>query len=256
LRLDSKIAIITGAGSGIGHAAAALFAREGAKVVVADINDTGGQDTVNLIRTTGGEAIFVHTDVTNATEAEQLIRRTMNTYGSLDILYNNAGIPLRPKAVEKIGEDEWDNIFAVNIKGTFLVTKYAIPEMKKTKSGCIINTSSIGAVRARPQWSPYASSKAAVIGFTRALAIELAPYSIRVNCVIPAATDTPIVSLCLPEGTTEEHIEEWKKNMVTTIPLGRMIEPEEVAYAALYLASSDSSMVTGIELNIDGGRGL
>jgi 3-oxoacyl-[acyl-carrier protein] reductase len=256
MKLNGKIAIITGAGSGMGCAAALLFAREGAKVVVADVHDGNGQETVEKIHKAGGEAIFVHTDVTKSTDVERVVRRTVDTFGRIDILYNNVGIPQRPKLAELIEEDEWNNLYAVNVKGTFLMTKYAIPEMKKAKCGVIINTGSIAGVRVRPLGAAYTSSKAAVIAFTKALAIELARDNIRVNCINPVATDTPFIPLCMREDATEEDARKWKESIVRSIPLGRMAKPEEIAFGALYLASDDAAMVTGAELNIDGGRGI
>lgn len=237
----------------MGRATSILFAKEGAKVVVADIKDSGGQETVHTIKAERGDAIFVHTDVAKAAEVERLIKTAIRTFGRLDILYNNAGIPQRPTPVDVLNEADWDRIFAVNVKGVFLCAKYAVPEMKRGGGGVIINTASIGGVRVRPSYAAYSTSKGAVIVLTRALALELAPYKIRVNCISPVAAATPMLPQFLPEGTDMGPVE---KQYINTVPLGRLAKPEDIAYAALYLASDESSLVTGISLPVDGGRGI
>ena len=247
MRLAHKVAIITGAGSGIGRASAYLFAKEGAKLAVADIDDAGGEETVATIKADGGEAIFVHTDVSIASEVEHLIEVTKNQFGKIDILFNNAGIFMKRAPVESIEESLWDRIHAVNVKSIFLATKYVVPEMKKAGGGVIINTASMLAVRPLKDFCAYASSKGAAITLTRALALELAPDNIRVNCINPALTETPII---------QTHSEEQKKAIASAIPLGRINKPEDIAYAALYLASGESSMLTGTSINVDGGRGI
>jgi 3-oxoacyl-[acyl-carrier protein] reductase len=253
MRLAAKVAAITGAASGIGRASAIMFAREGAKVVIADVNDAGGQETESIIKSSGGEAIFVHTDVSRAADAENLIKTTIDKFSKIDILFNNAGIPQRHIPTENIDEALWDNIFAVNIKGMFLTTKYVIPVMKQARNGVIINLASINGVRPRPGSAAYASSKAAAIHFTKALALELAPNNIRVNCINPVSTDTPMLPKFMPGGVDADGS---KKAAGDSIPLGRIAKPEDIAYAALYLASDESSMVTGASINVDGGRGI
>jgi len=257
MRLDNKVAIITGGGSGMGKASAYLFAREGAKVVVAQRTSSTGEETVATIKSNGGEAIFVCTDVTIASEVAHLIRETMNTFGKIDILFNNAGTEQKPAPVENIDESLWESIYAVNVKGVFLVTKYAVPEMKKAGSGVIINTASLLGVRARrPHLSAYASSKGAVIMLTKALAIELAPNNIRVNCLYPTLVDTPLSRRLAAEEVKDTGWEEYWKSYSRNVPLGRMATPEDVAYTALYLASDESSMLTGACINVDGGLGI
>ncbi len=253
MRLANKVAIITGGGSGIGRAMGILFAEEGAKVVVADITDSAGEETIRLIKADGGDAIFVHTDVSKAAEVERLMKTTVETFGKLDILCNNAGVPQKPIPVEATSEAEWDHIYSVNVKGVFLGTKYALLEMKRNGGGSIINTASIGGIRVRPNLAAYSSSKGAVIVLTRASAIELAPYKIRVNCINPVAAATPMQPGFLPEGAD---LEKAKAETIRTIPLGRLAEPDDIAYAALYLASDESSIVTGTCLDVDGGRGI
>jgi 3-oxoacyl-[acyl-carrier protein] reductase len=252
MRLSNKVALITGSGSGIGRASALLFAREGAKIAVADLDDEGGRQTVNSITQQGGSAFFVHADVTKAEDAENMIKATLDSYGKLDILYNNAGVGTRFFPLEETQEDYWDQIMAINVKGLFLGCKYAIPVMKKQGQGVIIITASISGVRPRPGLVLYSTSKAAAIMFTKALAGELAPSKIRVNCINPVVTDTAF----LDKTIDASQLEGAKKAMLTGIPLGRIGQPEDMAYAALYLASDESSLVTGIALDVDGGRGI
>jgi len=224
-----------------------LFAKEGAKLVVADIDNAGGEGVVSNIKTKGGEAIFVHTDITLASEIKALVRIVKNKFDKIDILFNNAGITAGDTLVEEIDESSWDRTYDVNVKGIFLATKYIVPEMKKAGGGIIINTASMAGIRPVARIADYASSKGAVITLTKALAIELAPYNIRVNCINPTITETPLVELMS---------EEWKKSIKSVLPLGRLAKPEDVAYAALYLASKESAMLTGMGINVDGGHGI
>lgn len=252
MKLANKVAIITGAGSGMGRASACLFAREGAKVSVVDINIAGGQETVGLIKRSGGVAQFISADVAKASDVEQMIKATVNAYTRLDILFNNAGVPMSFTPIEEVDEELFDKILAVNLKGIFLGCKYATPVMKKQGGGVIINTASIAGLRARPGLNVYCASKGGAIVLTQAVAIELAPYNIRVNAINPVATDTPMLSGFIGD----KDLEEGRKAFIATIPLGRLAMPEDIAYAALYLASDESSMVTGACINVDGGRGI
>lgn len=253
MRLNNKVAVITGAGSGIGRASAVLFAREGAKVAVADINDAGGEETANLIKRESGEAIFIHTDVSRADDVRHLIESTVDTFGKLDILFNNAGLPQKGVAVYNIEEADWDRIYSVNVKGAFLGAKYAVPEMRKGGGGAIINTASAAAIAIRTHAAAYISSKGAVITLTKTLALELARHKIRVNCITPGPADTPLMLGMFPAGTDPEKARE---SFASGVPLGRLIQPEDVAYAALFLASDEASMVSGVTLGVDGARGL
>jgi 3-oxoacyl-[acyl-carrier protein] reductase len=252
MRLANKVAIITGAGSGFGRASAILFAKEGAKVVVVDVNDAGGKETVATIKSSGGDAVFVHADVSKASDVENFIKTTKNKFGKIDIIFNNAGVPQTPTPVEKLEESVFDRIFSVNVKGIFLAAKYAFPIMKQDGGGVMINLASIASLRPRPGGAGYATSKAAAVMLTKELALEGAP-TIRVNAVNPVAADTPMLPGLLPKGV---NMEEAKKALISTIPMGRLATPDDVAYAVLYLASDESSMVTGSCIYVDGGRGI
>lgn len=245
MRLANKVAIITGAASGLGQATALLFAKEGAKVVVADVNETGGVETVDQIRSAGGEATFVRTDVTSAKDAEAMVKSTIDAYGKLEVLFNNAGIAMRLPVVE-LPEVDWDRCIDINLKGVYLGSKYAIPEMINNGGGSIINMASIfGIVGARTR-AAYAASKGGVVNLTRSMALDYAPYKIRVNCICPGFVETPLF-----KGVVKSQ-EEYQA-LVSTHPMGRLGTPMDVAYGALYLASDESAFVTGIALPIDGG---
>jgi 3-oxoacyl-[acyl-carrier protein] reductase len=252
VRLAGKAAIITGAGSGLGRGTAVLLAREGARVAVADIDDAGGAATVKTIRSGGGEAIFVHTDVSKAADVQNLVRTVKDAFGRIDILLNNAAIPQRSTPIAEVDEALWDRVYAVNVKSIFLTAKYATPVMKESGGGSIINIASISGVRPRAGNLAYASAKAAVIMLTKAMALEFAPQ-IRVNVINPVAADTPMLPKFFPEGAD---VNEYLKATLATIPLGRLTRPEDVGYAALFLASDESSLVTGSAIDVDGGRGI
>lgn len=257
MRLENKVALITGAGSGIGRAGAILFSKEGAKVSVVDINDSNGRETVETIKQAGGEAIFSQADVSKAVDVERMIKTTIDTYGKLDILFNNAGIAMSFTPVEEVEEDLWDRIMAVNVRSVFLGCKVAIPIMKKQGGGVIINTASIIGVSPRPNLSAYLASKAAAINLTRGIALEVAEHNIRVNCINPVATDTPMFPYFIDStGAKGENFEETKKKFVAGIPLGRLAKSEDVAYAALFLASDEASFLTGVSLDVDGGKSI
>ena len=246
MKLTGKAAIITGAASGMGRAMAAVFAEEGANVVVADIDDTGGKQTADEIKSANGKAIFVHTDVSKPAEVKNLVDAAMDEFSKIDILVNNAGIFMKMTPIEEIDETVWDRIYSVNVKGIFHGAKYVIPVMKKTGGGVIINTASMTGHKPGSMQSAYASSKGAAITLTMALASELAQYKIRVNCICPALTETPMLF----------NSELWEHVSGAPHPLGRLSKPEDIARAALYLASDDASMVTGICLNVTGGQGV
>jgi 3-oxoacyl-[acyl-carrier protein] reductase len=255
MKLAGKVALITGAGSGMGRATALLFAKEGAKVIVSDINPKMGNETVDLIKKDGHEAFFVQADVSRSSDVEKMIKFVTDKYNRLDILYNNAGIPMPGTLVEGVSEELWDRVLSINLKSIFLASRIAIPIMKKQGGGVILNTTSVSGVRPRPGNSAYTVSKAGAITLTKALAIEVAPFKIRVNSISPVAAETPMLEGFFNEEMKKD-LESTRKAVLATIPIGRFAQAEDVAKAALYLASDDSSMVTGVDLCVDGGRSI
>ena len=245
VRLKDKVAIITGAASGIGKATAKLFAEHGAKVVVADIDKDGGSQTVTQIQNGGNEAIFVETDVTLKVDTEKMVAQTVETYGKLDILFNNAGIAMRLPVAE-LPEEDWHRCLDVNLTGVFLCAKAAIPAMLKNGCGSIINMSSIYGVVGADVRAAYVASKGGVTNLTRGMALDYAENNIRVNCICPGFVETPLVAGVIK--TPEEY-----QTLADKHPMRRLGQPEEIAYGALYLASDESAFVTGIALPIDGG---
>ena len=252
MRLKGKVAIITGAGSGLGKAAALLFAREGAKVVVAANREKEGEQTVSAIKAGGGDAIFVGVDVTRASDLEKAIKTAVDKYGKLDIMFNNAGTPGPGKLIADITEEEWNRVLSVNLTGVFLGTKYAIPEMLKGGGGIIINTSSVAGVSPRRYTGAYSAAKAAVIQLTRITALEYARKNIRVNCILPGPIDTPFFTKVA--GGDPEKIAIFKEMVRNEVPLGRFAQPEEIARVALFLASDEASYITGAAFAADGGQ--
>ncbi|MEH7332470.1 glucose 1-dehydrogenase [Neobacillus drentensis] len=246
MRLLGKAAIVTGGGGGIGRSTAILFAKEGAKVAVADIDSLLGEETVSLIKETGGEAIFVKTDVSDSSQIKDLINITTNAFGGLHIMFNNAGIGNSEVRSVEISEEEWDRVVDINLKGVFLGIKYAVPELIKAGGGAIINTSSLLGLKGQKYMAPYNASKAGVVVLTQNAALEYGKYNIRVNAIAPGVIDTKI-------------IDNWKHNerkwpiISKANALRRIGTPEEVAKAVLFLASDEASFVTGTTLSVDGG---
>ncbi len=251
-RLENKVALITGAGSGMGRATACLFAREGAKVVVVDIDANKGKETVRLITEAGGKAISVQADVTKMADMEKMVKAGVDTYGKLDILHNHAGMP-GPVGLEEVSEDEWRTCVDVNTKGSFFVTKFAVPEIRKAGGGAIIFTASIVGIMGARLSPTYSLVKGGLVVLTKSLALLLAPDNIRVNCLCPSMVETPMALGFLGRGTREE--KEARKELYVTqrVPMGRIAQPEEIAYAALFLVSDESSYITGVALPVDGG---
>ncbi|MEM2984447.1 MAG: SDR family oxidoreductase [Candidatus Jordarchaeaceae archaeon] len=248
MRLKGKVAIVTGAGSGIGEATAKLFAKEGAKVVVADIEPNLGRKVVEQIQKKGGTAVQVVVDVSKADQAKGMIDKCMSTFGKLDVLFNNAGIEGPEGPLWENEEEDWNRVIDVNLKSIFLCCKYAVPQMMRT-GGSIINTASELGLVGTTSHPAYSASKGGVIALTRSLALQCAPYRIRVNCICPGATETPLLKRWIGEKQKEERILE----VIKEIPLGRLGKPVEIAFAALYLASDESSFTTGSIMVIDGG---
>jgi len=253
MRLDGKVALITGAASGIGRCCAQVFAREGAHVVIADINYERAEETARFIgdnKGSKGSAVAVRLDVTQSSDFEECIATVFKRFGRVDILHNNAGIAAALMPLENVEEEFFDKLMAVNIKGVFFGCRHIIPLMKKQGGGVILNTASIDGFKGRPGSHIYAASKGAVIAMTKALAVELAPFNIRINCVNPVITDTPMLNSFLTLG---ESIDESRKKLLSAIPLGRWASVGDVANAALYLVSEEASFLTGAEINVNGG---
>ena len=245
--LAGKVALVTGAGSGIGRASALTFAREGAKVVVADVVVEGGEETVGMVKTAGGEALFVKADVSQAAEVEALINKTLATYGRLDCAHNNAGIEGAVATTAECTEENWDRIIAINLKGVWLCMKYEIPQMLKQGSGAIVNTASGAGLVGIPRAGAYVASKHGVVGLTKTAALEYAKAGIRVNAVCPGVIDTPMVQRITSRGP---HLVE---RMAAGEPVGRLGKPQEIAEAVVWLCSEAASFVTGHAMAVDGG---
>ena len=249
-RLEGKVALITGAGSGFGRATAILFVKEGAKVVVADYVAEGGEETVRMIKEAGGEAIFVNADVSKTEDVKRMIKTTVDNYGKLDILYNNAGVAGQGVLVTEITEEYWNRAISIKLTGTWLGMKYAIPEMLRRGGGVIVSTSSIGGLMALPNTpADYSAPMAGVIELTRVAAFEFADKNIRVNCICPGHCRTPLIDNVL--GDNKEAYKELDQRQ----PIGRMGTAEEIAQTALFLADNESSsFITGQALVVDGGH--
>mgnify|MGYP000288942960 CR=1 FL=1 len=247
--MEGKIAIVTGAAMGIGRASSILLALHGAKVVISDINADKAQETATMIRENSGECIVVITDVAQDLEVKQLIEKTIETYGKIDVLYNNVGVAIGGSVVET-SEVNWHRVMDINLGGIFRGCKYAIPHMINNGGGSIVNTSSVQALTGFEGWAAYAASKGGIISLTRQVAAEYAKHSIRVNCIAPGTIMTPMNEKIFDElENPQELIEKWN-NMH---PIGRFGQPEEIAQIGLFLASEMSSFITGQCIVADGG---
>src|SRR5215831_8458940 len=253
MRFQDKAVIVTGAGSGFGEAIATRFAREGARVVLADVNEEGGRRVVAAIAAEGGTARFVRADVSRAADVKATIDQAVSTFGGLDVLVNNAGFSHRTMPLWELPDEEYERVFATNVRGVFLGCKFAVPVMKARGGGAIVNTASIGAVAPRPGVTAYNATKGAVVTMTRGLAIEVAPFKIRVNAVYPVAAETGFVKTAVG---VDKFPDEIRKQVISTIPLGRLTEPRDVAAAVLFLASAEAEFLTGVCLAVDGGRSI
>jgi NAD(P)-dependent dehydrogenase (short-subunit alcohol dehydrogenase family) len=248
-RLTGKVALITGAGGGQGRAAAMLFAKEGAQVVVTDVKIDGGEETVQMVKAAGGQAVFQATDVAQAAQVEEAVRVAVKTYGALHIMYNNAAVLHRKDAVvTNLEEDIWNHVIDVNLKGVYLGCKYAVPELIKAGGGSIINVSSLAGLIGVGNVHAYTAAKGGVISLTRAVAMGYAAQKVRCNVICPGGVDTPMMAHVFhnPNPRYREMSEKGH-------PIGRLGAPEDIAYMALYLASDESSWVTGSVFTIDGG---
>ncbi len=246
-RVAGKIALITGGGSGIGRATAQVFAREGAKVVVADIVIEGGEETVRLIKTAGGDATFIRADVSQPVDVEGMVKKAVDTYGRLDCAFNNAGIEGVIQPTADYGEEHWNRVLAINLKGVWLCLKYEILQMLKQGSGAIVNTASVAGLVGLPGFSAYVAAKHGVSGLTKTAALEYARSGIRVNAVCPGAIRTPMFERGVRDNPGME------EQVVAMEPIGRMAAPEEVGEAVVWLCSDAASFVTGLPMAVDGG---
>src|SRR5438093_6368067 len=251
MRLNGRVAVITGAGSGIGAASAMAMAREGARVIVVDVNEAGAKATVEQIEKAGGQALAVRADVTRAADNQMIVEKALAAWGRLDIFFANAGVPQAPENVEQVDEAVFDRIMAVNVKGVWLGAKYALAVMKKQRRGVFLIIASTAAIRPRPGVQAYAASKGAVVTLAKSLALEVAPHGVRVVAIAPVATETPMLATFM--GKTEVDAEGMAR-YIATVPLGRLNKPEDIANAAVFLASDEAAMITGSCLEVDGGR--
>ena len=245
--LQNKIALITGAASGIGRATAVAMAREGAHIIVSDVNESGGAETCGLVAQAGGEAVFIRADVSKAGDVESMLQETVRIFGRLDIAFNNAGVGGQMSPIEQKTEDEWDQVININLKGVWLCLKYEIPVMLQSGGGSIINMASIAGLLGFRMAAAYSASKHGVIGLTKTAALEYARKNIRVNAVCPYFTDTPMVSEMIDVAPV------MKEATVSGTPMKRLAEPDEIAQVVVWLASDKASYVTGHAMPIDGG---
>ncbi len=244
MRLRDKVAIITGGASGFGEGIVRRFAKEGARVAIADVNEDAAQKLAKAIN-----GFAIRTDVSHGDDVKRLVQLVTKRWGDIDILVNNAGIGSRPQALDTMAEDDFDRIFVVNGKSVFLTAHEIVPRMKARKRGVILNIASTGGVSPRPNLSWYNASKGWMITATRAMAVELAPFGIRVNAINPVAGETPLLATFMGEDTPE-----IRAKFLASIPIGRFSTPEDIAAASCFLCSDEASMITGVALEVDGGR--
>jgi NAD(P)-dependent dehydrogenase (short-subunit alcohol dehydrogenase family) len=247
-RVSGKVALITGGCSGIGRATAIVFGREGAKVAIADYNREGGEQTVRMIETAGGEASFIEANVAIPKQAEAMVAKTIETYGRLDCAFNNAGIEGEMGGnIADCSEENWGRIIAINLTGVFLCMKYEIPQMLKQGGGSIVNTASAAGLIGLPGGTAYVASKHGVAGLTKSAALEYAKSGIRINAVCPGFIRTAMTERVMDGGSISEEA------MIAAEPIGRIGKPEEIANVVLFLCSDDASFVTGLPMPVDGG---
>ncbi|MBR9863340.1 MAG: SDR family oxidoreductase [Rhodobacteraceae bacterium] len=246
MKLEGKTAIVTGAASGFGAGIAAKFIQEGAQVLLADINDDGAVETASSL---GENAFGCQADVASADSVESMLQAALDRFGKLDILVNNAGVTHLPAPMEEVSEEDFNRVFNVNMKSIYLSGRIIVPHMKANKSGAILNIASTAGVSPRPNLNWYNASKGWAITATRAMAVELAPFGVRVNALNPVAGETPLLKSFMGEDTPEV-----RAKFVSTIPLGRFSTAEDMGNAASFLCSDEASMITGVAMEVDGGR--
>lgn len=246
-QFDGKVALITGGSSGIGRATALAFAKEGAKILIADIDEAGGEETLKMLRDAGAEAMFFRADVSKIADVEAMVNKAVETYGRLDYAHNNAGIDGDFSTIVKYTEESWDRVMGVNLKSVWAGMKYEIPQMRKTGGGVIINSASVAGFVGFRTMGPYVASKHAVIGLTKTAALEYSNFGIRVNAICPGAIRTPMIDAYLGGDADKE------ASMNALQPIGRMGRPEEVANLVVWLCSGAASFITGAAIAIDGG---
>ena len=249
MRLNGKVAIVTGAGSGFGQGIAERFAAEGAKVIVNDVNAANGEKVAAAIRGSGGNARFVQADVSSGPQVQSLLEATVAAFGGLHIVVNNAGISHRNQSLLTVDEEEFDRVYAVNVKSIYWSARHMVPWFKEHGGGVFVNIASTAGVRPRPGLVWYNGTKGAVIVTSRAMAVELAPFGIRVNVINPVAGETALLATFMGEDTPE-----MRAKFIASIPLGRLSQPADIANAALFLASDEAAFITGACLEVDGGR--
>jgi 3-oxoacyl-[acyl-carrier protein] reductase len=251
MKLMDRIAVVTGAGSGIGRATAVMFAREGARVAVVDLEEATAKATAEEIERAGGQALAIRADVSKAADNEAVVGQTVARWGRLDVFFANAGVPQFPTPIEDVEEATFDRIMSVNVKGVFLGAKYALRVMKRQKSGVFLVTASTSAIRPRPGVQTYSASKGAVVTLVKSLALESAPFGVRVVAIAPVATETPMLATFMGKQVVDE---EGMTRYRATVPLGRLNTPDDLAKVAVFLASDDAAMITGTCVEVDGGR--
>ena len=246
MRLEGKVAIVTGGGSGFGEGIAKKFVAEGAKVLIADRDAAGGERVAKAL---GANARSVCVDVAKAADVRAMVDAVQDHFGALNVLVNNAGVSHLPQPLEEVDEDDFDRILAINVKAIYLAARVVVPRFKTQKNGVILNIASTAGVSPRPRLSWYNASKGWVITATRAMAVELAPFGVRVVALNPVAGETPLLKTFMGEDTPE-----MRAKFLSTIPLGRFSTPEDLGNAACFLCSDEASMITGVAMEVDGGR--
>lgn len=251
-QLDGKVALITGATSGFGRESALLFARSGARVAIVGQSSERGEETAAQIHKFGGDAIFIRADVADCSQAARMVKRAVEEFGRLDILFNNAGVPMSWTPISEITEEQYARIMDVNLKGTMFGCKYGAPEIARSGGGSIINSASLAGIKGRPNLSIYCASKGAVVALTKSLAVELAPARIRVNSICAVASDTPMLPKFALQGLQRSAADAFKAT-AEAIPMKRLGMPKDTANLALFLASDASDFITGVNVPLDGG---